>query len=103
METNYIVYANVFLPDEEAPYYFQQYSDEVKPSTVLDFFYRWYRYAFTTKIELPTFTHPISAPVKKNAAFTPRPRTNNLGLVLTNRNTLLYVPNDANELEAFVS
>lgn len=101
MEAIFVARVEVFLPDEETSYYFQTPPESVKPNTVLDFFYRWYKYAFTTKTELPTFTHPITSPSKKNAAFVPRPRTNSLGLVLTSRNTLMYVPENVDALEEF--
>lgn len=101
MDAIFVARVDVFLPDEETSYYFQTPPEDVKPTNVLDFMYRWYKYAFTTKTELPTFTHPISSPAKKNVAFVPRPRTNNLGLVLTSRNTLMYVPENVDSLQEF--
>ncbi len=95
LASNIVVRAVVILPDEEAPYYTQSAAKEIKAYQVLDFFYRWYKYAFTSKLDLPTFTHSFVSPIKKNEGFIPKPRTNKLGLVLTSKNYLMYVPNHA--------
>lgn len=101
LNNKFVARVEVWLPDDEASYYFQCPAKDIKATTVLDFFYRWYRYGFTSKVPIPTYTHPLTAPIKKNVGFTPKPKTNKSGLTLTSRNTILYVPEDVNKLAEY--